>query len=170
MDSTEFKQRLAQSGMTRAQAALSLDASIETVHSLCTGRRVCTSEMACLVQKWPSDGSLVQTIESVVQERARSAVPVVQSDAVYKSSFGPEWDIVQDGYARGSKGAPPVVRCEALTAFAYFRIVQQETGFNVMANRVTRKEFDAVDWKRLGLPGFDRIGRHVRDRLPGKGL
>lgn len=169
MDSNEFKQRLAQSGMSRDQAAVSLGVSKSYVDSVCTNRRPCTSEMACVVQLWPTDGSLVQQIEPFVQkpedEVAEVVQSVVQSGVVYKSDSGPEWDIMDDGFARGFPGAPPSVRIEALTAYAYFRIIQQETGFNVMANRVTREEFDKVDWKKLSLPNFDTVGMRIRARL-----
>lgn len=73
-----------------------------------------------------------------------------------------------DGYARGDSRTSAYQRIESKTPYAYFRIIQQETGFNVFVARVTKREFDAVDWKKLNLPNFDVIGKQVRDRLPDK--
>lgn len=75
---------------------------------------------------------------------------------------------MSDGYARGFQGCPAIVRMDNQTAFAYFRLIEQETGFDVRHNRVTKEVFDTVDWKKLGLPNFGVVGRMVRDRLPEK--
>lgn len=179
---------MAQSGLTRDQAAKSLGIAKSYVDSVCTGRRVCTNEMACLVQLWPSDGSLVQAIVQneggvctkepetegvVVQTQVQTKAEASENTGlkpsevvVYKSGIKDEWDIMADGYARGFPKCPPVVRFENQTAFAYFRIIYEQTGFDIFTQRITRKEFDAVDWQSLGLPRFDHIGKIVRDRLP----
>lgn len=102
-----------------------------------------------------------------VTENIESLAPCVTDrlEVCHRSPYGKEWDIMSDGYARGSQNTPAVIRRENQTAFAYFRIIQQETGFNVMANRVTREEFDKVDWRKLDLPNFDTVGKRIRERL-----
>lgn len=95
-----------------------------------------------------------------------SVTPTPMGSAVYKSVYGKEWDIMPDGYARGDDRTSAYQRMASKTPYAYFRIVMQETGFDIFHSRVTKAAFDKVDWKRLNLPGFDRIGKSVRDRLP----
>lgn len=92
-------------------------------------------------------------------------------EKVYTSEFGHEWDIMEDGLARGysARGIYPQdhysMRRDFRTPGAYFRIVHQETGFDVFTHRVTKKEWDKVDWKKLNLPRYEEIGLKIRGGL-----
>ena len=93
------------------------------------------------------------------------------SAKVYTSQFGHEWDIMEDGLARGysARGIYPedgyAMRRDFRTPGAYFRLIQQETGFDVFTHRVTKKEWDKVNWKKLNLPRYEEIGLKIRGGL-----
>lgn len=88
-----------------------------------------------------------------------------RDDAAYPLLWDkPEWDLMPDGYARGIPVDDLRMRQDYRTPGAYFRILHKELGRKDWG-RVTKEDFDNVDWKKLDLPRFEKVGAKVRSRL-----